>query len=273
MIPPLAAALFLVQPLVDPGDERLAALDEWLRGLEIDARVPTEIRGYEREGTAAEPEYADAAAEGLRRRLILDAKTALRRELPEGGELIDVSFPGVGVAVGTSDGFDERTREEFEESIVRIEVLAFLPGAVMLPRDALREYTSPDFRKKASSRIERIEDREGLNCVETRGVGGGLVDPMHSCSLVTELHLPELSSQHSQTVSNLDPDQFQAVYFKESLKTFVTVPEGLLFHYINYSRTAGLGSVSKFIGKRKIRGSQETALRELERLLEVPGPE
>ena len=134
------------------------------------------------------------------------------------------------------------------------------PSEGTTAREALSTYVSPEFRKRASSRIVDIAEDGELTCIETKGVGGGLVDPMHSCNRITELHEDGLSSQHSQLVFNHGKDGFQRIFFKESVKTFAETPEGLVFHYVNYSRSAGLNRLSRVIARKKIRGSQEKAL-------------
>lgn len=264
----LVAVLLLAQPAVPEGDARLATVRDWLAGMEIDPRVPAEVATYERDGRAATPAYADAVAGRIRSRIVDDVTSALARDFD--GEIIDVSTPGPGIATPDGAGFDEDLREAFEESFVRVEVLAFFPTEGQAAREALVAYVSPELRKRASSRIVAIERDGELSCVETRGVGGGLVDPMHSCNRITELHEDGLSSQHSQLVLNRERDGFQRVFFKESVKTFAEVPGGLVFHYVNYSRSAGMNRLSRVVARRKIRGSQEKALREMDAFLAGP---
>ena len=54
-----------------------------------------------------------------------------------------------------------------------------------------------------------------------------------------------VTAEHSQVVSNPGGEDFQTVYFKESLKVFISVPDGLALYYINYTRSAKLGSLKK----------------------------
>lgn len=263
MIPTIAAGGLLLLPLPPDPDTRATALHDWLEGLEVDPRVTAEIREYDRKGTRASAGYAEAVARGIRTRVIDEVGAAFRREIGEARGEVDASTPGTGIATAADAGFDEKIRETFEESFVRVEVLAFFPADGVSAREALTEYVSPAFRKKASSRIVDIERNEELTCIETRGVGGGLVDPMDSCNRITELHESGLSSQHSQLVSNSGRDGFQRIYFKESVKTFAEVAGGLLFHYVNYSRSTGLNRLERMIARKKIRGSQEKALEEM----------
>ena len=131
------------------------------------------------------------------------------------------------------------------------------------PEEALRIYTSAGFRMRVASRIEDIWDEGEENCVKVSGVTA-VMGPMNSCSRITERHAPGIASHHSQTVANGGDEDNQLVFFKESLKTFVATPDGLVLHYINYSRTTGMGALKKKIGQGKIRGSQERAIEELQ---------
>ena len=119
---------------------------------------------------------------------------------------------------------------------------------------------------RVSSPIENIWMEGDENCVETKGVTL-ILSPMKNCSRIDELHRPGLAAQHSQTVANPGDDDYQPVYFKESIKTFVAVPGGLVLHYINYSRTTGLGGLKKRIARGKLKDSQAEAIREMEAIL------
>ena len=95
-----------------------------------------------------------------------------------------------------------------------------------------------------------------------------VLSPIQYCNRIEECHLPGLSTQHSQTVMNDGGDDYQTVYFKESLKTFVAIPGGLALHYVNYSRSVGMGGIKKKIGRGKIRDSQQKAIDELAKAIE-----
>jgi hypothetical protein len=90
---------------------------------------------------------------------------------------------------------------------------------------------------------------------------------MNSCAHLEELLLPTLCCQHSQVVTNGEEDGFQRVFFKESVKTVLRRPDGLWVHYLNYSRTKGLGGISKRIGRGKVKGAQEDLFEELRKEL------
>ena len=95
-----------------------------------------------------------------------------------------------------------------------------------------------------------------------------VLSPIQYCNRIDECHQPGLSIQHSQTVMNGEGDGYQTVYFKESLKTFVAVPGGLALHYVNYSRSVGMGGIKKKIGRGKIEDSQQKAIDELAKAIE-----
>jgi len=56
------------------------------------------------------------------------------------------------------------------------------------------------------------------------------------------------------------------------VKMFARVPGGLVLHYINYSRTVGMGGLTKSIGRKKIKGSQEDAIESFRSTI-APKPE
>jgi hypothetical protein len=119
---------------------------------------------------------------------------------------------------------------------------------------------------EVSSRIKRIWMEGEESCIETKGLRPFLSSTL-ACNRIDELISPGLASQHSQVVSNPGGDDYQDVYFKESLKTFVNVPGGVVFYYINYTRAVKLGGLRKRIGRGKVKGSQEKAVRELQSVL------
>jgi hypothetical protein len=59
----------------------------------------------------------------------------------------------------------------------------------------------------------------------------------------------------------------------ESLKTFVRLPDGLAFHYVNYSRTVGMGGIQRRVSRGKIEDSYKRAVEELGRRLAALSPE
>ncbi|UCH83771.1 MAG: hypothetical protein JSW50_15195 [Candidatus Latescibacterota bacterium] len=242
-------------------DAASVRVTQWADSLVLDDRVIEEIERFaadEDEGFGKG--YAGNLAADLRR--IVFADVTRRLDAITAGKIdpfVEASYPEAGFARTDEGKPDLKAERKFEESFVRTELVAVFKNNDISPETALRVYTSAEFRKKASSRIERIWDEDGLNCVETTGVTM-LLSPMLSCSRVSELISTGLAVQHSQVVGNGGSDGYQPVYFKESVKTFVRVPGGLVLHYINYSRTVGMGGLKKSIGRKKIKGSQEDAI-------------
>ena len=58
------------------------------------------------------------------------------------------------------------------------------------------------------------------------------------------------------------------VYFKESLKTCIAVPDGIALHYANYTWTGKLGSIKRHFGRKSIIESREKAIQELQARLD-----
>ncbi|MBP2680369.1 MAG: hypothetical protein H6Q78_232 [Candidatus Krumholzibacteriota bacterium] len=250
--------------------DALAAAIEWSDTLPVDERVIREIDLYaaDEKGKFRDGYAAELSAE-MRRRVFSAVAEALGKPLsPGGGPRVDVTFPEPGlVSAPGGEGLSELERE-FEESIIRTECLAFFEGADSSPDAALRTYTDPAFRMSTRSRIKRIWTDDGLDCVETDGVKF-LVSPTLYCSRVADFRDSTVAMQHSQVVSN--GDGYDTVYFKESLKTFVKVPGGIVFHYINFFRGSGLGGVKKSIGKGKIVESEAKVIEELGKRLSERG--
>ncbi len=266
----MIAALLVVARASD-GEIPVSLLTAWGDTLSIDSRVLAEITRYADEKGDFSDGYAERLAQGVRR-LIFDAVDARLRAALDGEcePVVDVFFPKPGFAVEESEAPTLKSETKFEKSFVRTEMVACFDVDGVSPEEALRIYTSTEFRMRVASRIERIWDEAGENCVKVSGVTA-VMGPMNSCSRITELHAPGLASHHSQTVSNDGDEGNQLVFFKESVKTFVATPDGLVLHYINYSRTTGMGALKKKIGRGKIRGSQERAVEELQRIFSGPG--
>ena len=263
-----AAGLFLF--FVLPGSapafaqdaETAARIQSWGASLPIDPRVSAELARFEKSDEVPDTSYAVALATAVRELVLSDAIE--RIEALEAGTIepfVEVTFLDPGFA---SDGEepDRKVERELEDGFIKTEVLAVFAGLEATPDEAMRELTSAVFRQSVSSRIARIWNEDDLNCVETRGVGP-LLSPMNSCAALTELRAPGLAIHHSQTVANDDDSDYQRVFFKESLKTIVAIPEGLAFHYVNYSRTAKIGGLKRLVGGGKIGSSQEKMIREL----------
>jgi hypothetical protein len=240
----------------------------WLDSLPIDGRAFDAIDLFAREKRSEfDNGYAARLAVGIRRLVAADVERQLGR-LAEGvrAPFIEVTTlePGFAAAGGKAGG--SKTEREFEKSFVRIEVLAFFESESTEPRTALGMYTDPDFRKTVSSRLKRVWNEGDEVCIEMASVKL-VLDAIKCCDCVEELHLEGISIEHARTVRNTGGKGYQPVYFKESLKTFVRLPDGLAFHYIAYTRTVGMGGIKGKIGRGKIEESERKAVEEIGRRL------
>lgn len=240
---------------------------EWGAGLELDPRVVEQIEIYSQEEDDLGEGYASVLAPEVRR-LVFAAAVGALGDLPSapGEPIIDVSFLEAGFAARDGEPPADEHQREFEEGFIRTEVLAYIEVEDVTPETALRMYTSPELRMDVSSRIKRIWADGKLSCYEVKRVRA-LLSPTMACNRIDEFVCSDVASEHSQVVANPGGDDYQTVYFKESLKTFVAVPGGLALHYINYTRTVKLGSIKRKFGRGKIAESEEDKIRELERRL------
>lgn len=240
----------------------------WLDSLPIDERAIGEIGLFAGEKRSEfDDGYASRLAAGIRRLVAADVERQLGR-LFKGDRtpVIDVTILDAGFASAGGKPGDNKTEREFEKSFIRIEVLAFFKDETAAPRTALEMYTDPDFRTTVSPRVKRIWNEGEEVCVELGGMKL-VLDPVKCCDAIAELHLDDISVQHAQTARNTGGGGYQTVFFKESLKTFVRLPDGLAFHYINYTRTVGMGGISGKIGRGKIEESERKAVAEIGRRL------
>ena len=252
-------------------EETVLSVGRWADTLSIDKRVPGQIELYagENKKREFEEDYAVALSDGVRQRIFADITRQLEMLLKgERSPFITVTVLDPGFISGEESRSLSKTVTKFEKSFVRTEVLAFFNNQDMSPEAALRIYVDPDFRKSVSSRIKEIRKDGDETCLDMAGVKV-LLSPIKYCSRIDELHTPGLSIQHSQAVSNDDDDDYQTVYFKESMKAFVAVPGGLALYYINYSRTIGMGGLQKSIARKKIKESQQKAIDNLAERLSV----
>jgi hypothetical protein len=253
--------------------EVVSRLAEWSDTLPIDPRVIVEIDRYERdEDSPFGDAYAVGLATGVRRLVFESVRKALERPVERGHEpLIEVTFMEAGFAGRALQATASGPEAEFEKSTVRTECVAFLESRDITPAEALEIYADPAFRMETRSKIKRIWMDDGLDCVETDGVRI-VMSPTLYCSRVDEFHDSTMAAQHSQAVSSKGGDGYQAVYFKESLKTFVKVPGGIVFHYINFYRGGGLGGVQKRVGKGKIVESEKRVIEEFAKRISPDAP-
>ncbi len=240
----------------------------WLDSIPYDERANDAIDLFAREKrNEFDDGYAARLASGVRMLVAADVERQLGRlSSGERTPIIDVTILDSGFASAEGKPSDNKTEREFEKSFVRIEMLAFFENETTAPRTALGMYTDPDFRKTISSRLKRIWNEGKEVCAEAGGVKF-VLDPIACCDAIAELHLDDISVQHAQTVRNTGGKGYQAVFFKESLKTFVRLPDGLAFHYIAYTRTVSMGGVTAKIGRGKIEESERKAVAEIGRRL------
>jgi hypothetical protein len=245
------------------GDENVSVIAQWGEQLDLDERIVEQIDRYSREEDDLGDSYAPVIAAAVRRLVFQDAVYALGNLPDVGGEpSVEVTYLKSGFAVPDGKEPDDDHQRGFEEGYIRIEVVARFEIQGLTPEQALRAYTSPEFRMSTSSRIKRIWADGDLSCIEVKGVRA-LLSPTLACNRIDEFIRPGLASQHSQVVSNPGGDDYQTVYYKESLKTFVAVPNGLALHYINYTRAVKLGSLKKSLGRGRIVDSEEEKIQEL----------
>lgn len=254
--------------------EPASPLAAWGDSLPNDAQVIEEIMRF-RGGGALSPAYAEIFAREVRSRVVSTANARAASLLAGGCE------PFVDVTIGewefSHSIYDEvekdlgKAIDGFEGSLIRTEMVACLQGVEAEPGETLELYTGREFRMTAEDRIQDIRDDPKGSCVETKGAYG-LVDPTKVCNKIAELRTEQVAAQHSQVVFNEGVEPYQDVYFKESLKTFVRLPNGIALHYINFTRTSDLGRMSRWVGAGKIRGSQEAMVNLLRsRVGETPG--
>jgi len=211
-------------------------------------------------GTPLSPGYARAFARDVRDRVMSEAGARVA-ELLAGD-----CTPFVDVTIGEWDVPDppdeplsrevKKLAESFEGSLIRTEMVACLHGFDGDPKEVLELYTNREFRMAAADRILDIWDDSEGSCIETKGAYR-LVDPTKVCNEITELRAPDLAAQHSQVVFNQAADPYQTIYFKESLKTFVRLSDGIGLHYINYTRAGNLNRMARWIGAGQIRKTEE----------------
>jgi hypothetical protein len=258
----LILVLFAASVYTSPmsyADDVAATFSQWKDDVQVDPRVAAEMKRFVRDGETLGGDYVQSAVLALRG-LVFDAATTRLAEIGRGNreDFIEVEFPDAGFVLGKNAGKLSAAEEDFEDGFVRTEFRAFVSCEGVTPKEALRLYTSADFRMQMSSRTRRIWDDGDDNCVETRKKT--FVPAMMSCNRITEIHRDGFSAQHSQVVSNPGGDGYQVVYFKESIKTFVSVPGGLVLHYINYSRSKRVTGIAHGLVRSKLKGTEEDAI-------------
>jgi hypothetical protein len=250
------------------------ALGGWAQSLPLDPGVDRELERYGSDRRQALPEaYRRALTLHLRGRATAEAEARIRGFL-EGDctPFVHVSFGPEAAALPPELRAAGSVESQLVGALIRVESVACFSVEGLSAREALTLYTSPDFRKATESRIREIREEGDLSCVETEGVRA-LLAPSLACNRITHLLQGPLASEHSQVVSNGEGSRLQLIYFKESLKTFVEVPGGLAFHYVNYTRSAEMGVISRRLGGRAVRDAEERRIREFRQRLPDPGAE
>lgn len=273
--PWIAVAVFSLMPFGSAAGQVPTAesLAEWGRSMDLDPRITRELLRFREGGRTLNTAQAGAFIRDIRAKVFYSAERQVA--LLQSGDCT----PFVEVSIGELDSLsvrrgvkgEEKAWDDFENSVIRTEMVACLETDVTDPAEVLRLYVSPEFRMAAEGRIKEMwEDQEG-QCMETKGVLS-LVDPTRVCNRTSEFRGDQLAAQHSQVVFNEGRNPFQAVFFKESLKTFVRVPGGMALHYINYARAGKLGRLERWAGPGQIRGSQEGNVEELRKRLRARSP-
>lgn len=261
----LCVLLLCVQAMAGVGttptaeDRDLAApaarLDQWIRMVPLDAGVAREMGWFkDRSGRPLSPAYRDVAPLALRDALRARAVRALT--LIASGDCapnVSVAYPGYGVS--GIEAIDSELQQHFEDSFVIVEALECFAFDAPELAAILHLYTAPEFRMEAQPKIARIWERDGLSCVQTRGVPL-LLKPSEACNSVTELHHADMVAQHSQVVAGGGRAGFQTIFFKESIKTFIRTPGGVALHYVNYTRSANLNGLTRRVGRIAIEDSE-----------------
>ena len=259
----LAALLFSIPAWCD--ESVSDRLEGWLLSLESDPRTVSEISEFRHREASLDEGFGKRIVADIRRLVVQESSTSIRNLMAgERTPFINVGYPDAGFADPEGQPPDLGEERRFETSFIRTEVIALFNDNKTSPETALRQYTAPEFRKSTSSQLKELTEENGLVCVETKGLRF-VLEPTLSCNRIQELHLPGVSAQHSQVVANPGGDEFQNVYFKESLKVFLSVPEGLALYYLNFTRTTDLGAMSKVVGRGKISQSQQKAIDEMQR--------
>ena len=248
-------------------DNRANHIRIWGDSLGLDPRVPTEIERFQKVEGEFSSGYSFQLAFDIRE-LIFESAVANIQKLSDGenSPFIEVLFPEPGFTVAHAKPAGRNSENAFEEGFVRTEMLASFEAAGITPREAMQIYASQEFLKKVSPRIKIIWHEGDKRCLEIDGVKM-ILSPTLSCSRVDEYHEPGMALQHSQVISNGSEEDYQIVYFKESLKVFVAIPGGVALYYINFTRSADMGWLKKSIAPGKIKESRQKAIEELQNRL------
>lgn len=268
----ILAYTLLLLPLIctvalPAGDSPIHFL-RWVQSLKLDPRATDVLDRFSYNGERLSEHYRKSLPARVRALMMLSVESQVCN-LAKGNcePFIDVTYPKPGFALQAEGFIQSDVERRFEEGFLRIEVVACFPGKKISTKKALGIYTSPEFRMEASSAIKRLWSMPGLSCVETKAIPA-LLPPTYFCNHTQEFHSNSLSAQHSQLVLNGNPDSYEPVYFKESIKTFVETHRGLALHYVNYTRSARPGKVKRYLQEKAVVHSQKSTLNLLRKKFE-----
>lgn len=228
----------------------------WIDSLEVDPGVVEQLQRFEQDEGDWPDDTPERLIQAFRGRIHDEVTRAVRRiEGGDASEYVQVSFLSPQDFAYDRDETEDKRGRKFEEGVIRIEQVAHFPGIELSPAEALATFVDPEFRKATTSRIEALEEDGDLSCLRVGGVTG-LMSPTWACNRLSYFDSPSVAAEHSQVVSNPGDDDFQTIYFKESVKAFVATGDGLALFYINYTRGAKLGSFKKKLGRGRIEDSQ-----------------
>jgi hypothetical protein len=228
----------------------------WIDSLPVDPGVLEQLEQFRRDEGDWPEDTPRRLVNAFRERVRDDVARAMARITAGNLEpYVNVNYLSTrDFAHGREETRDDVGRN-FEEGVIRTEQLAFFPNESTSPSDALATFVDPEFRMQTSSRIEELVEEGDESCLRTKGLWG-LMDPTWACNRLTYFTTDSVAAEHSQVISNPGDDDFQTIYFKESVKMLVATDGGLALFYINYTRGAKLGSFKKKLGRGRIEDSQ-----------------
>jgi len=241
--------------------------EEWIKALPLDPGVLREMDRFRSDDEPLSGDYVEAQARALRRAVQVhfrDWLSDVRGEGCQAFNVVEFTEPGfLGVTP------PDEVAGDFEDGFQFVQAAACFPHLDATPEEALMRYTAADFRMDVSSSIVSIGPDGDRECVETKGYPL-VMSPTRACNLIHRFVDDRMAVEHSQVVSNGDPEEYDTVFFKESLKAFVDLDGRLAFYYVNYIRASRLGRFKKPLARRAISGSLGGALEALEKTLSQP---
>lgn len=263
----LFVTAMMVAALVSGSGVAAAEPGVWLGGLPVDPGVAVEMSRFRSDGDLLEVAYVEWQADVLRLAVATrfdDWLATVRDNGCEAFNRVEYTEPGfLGVTPG------EEVAEDFENGFLFVEVAACFADLKSTPEEALARYTAPEFRMDVSSSIVSITPDGDRECVETKGYPL-IMSPTLACNLIHRFADDRIAIEHSQVVANGDPEEYDTVFFKESLKAFVGLDSTLAFYYVNYTRASRPGRFKKPLARKAVSGSLNSALEKLGEVLSAP---